>query len=421
MIPKSVKFLALAAFAGGLLCTAIFAQQAQVSAGFRPAEQEVLQKLQATAGHGRTGLRTVASGTVQASNARATAGWLAELRRQKNGRSQINLPMPGVQGSPMQSQGSARAFNCGTAGIHQVDGLAGGAIFTASTEFQSYVKGYSSNVDLIQGCGFGRNPGTVFLDPPYDPAPGIAVPISRARQTNGMQRRLQLKIPDGKWTDTSILVQVDPQTAGFLSSENVTLHVFTADGHEYQASGFKFYPVFEKQHLSHLPASPTLYAAQPPSDGQNFTSLQENKDSNGNLVGPHYFSSAQGSVVFDASHTLAVVRVAQASFSKGTDWFDVSGPLRTDFTISDYQLSTINLGAEMCKRPMIYATDGAWNAMLIAGELQVRWKEEGCSNPPRVLGPVHPGSATSPYGPSGGSFYAVDITVYGPRGANPLR
>lgn len=452
-----------------VLCPGAAAQQVPGTAGFTPGELQLLHRLRPASGNALSGSGLTAMGSPRAGSGVALK---LSLQRQADAGGRISAPAPanssvvslGSGGSQIGGAGSTTTAsrnghpqtpasqnqsiatarppiaNCGTLGIHDVNGQNVGAIFTPVTEYNGYASGYKSNVSLVRGCGFRPGTGKVFIDLPYDPAPA-ARSFSPQSPKPALQKELQLRVVSGKWTDSSILVEVDPNTSGYLATQNATLHVVTADGREYQAHNLQFYPVYEKQSLSQLPRNTRLL--MPSSDRTTLRAqasgdnLAQIKDANGNPVVSHYFSPSAGSVVFDSNHTFAVLRIANASFEAGTDTFEVAGMLKDGFEIADAKMSEATLPGGSCKAPYSYETSGTWNVKYVGGQLQVSWQEQGCQwerrggNPqtpssvkPNILkapAPIASLSNSSQGAGEGASAYAIDIIVNGPRGVSPLR
>jgi hypothetical protein len=321
---------------------------------------------------------------------------------------------------------------CGPLGIRDVNGLSIGTIFTPITPYNSLV---------IRGCGFGQTMGKVFIDPKYDPAPGAQRSIYQASRLQ-LGRSLQLVVQNANWNNDFILVDVDTNTSGYLESENVTLQVETAQGQQYQAHGFKFYPVYEEQVLPNLVrtmprlvSSGSLNSPPAPSGADR---LAQVRDANGSPVQANFLSPSAGSEVFDPNHTLAVVRLASAVFGSGTDIFDLAPRLKQGFDIHQKpKLFTATLPPDFCGGSGMYTTNGNWDSLFSGLQVQISWQAQGCQVLVRNGNPQTPSSHNSHNiakapppamnvhssgqgGSDGVSAYAADIFVRGPRGVSPL-
>ncbi len=457
------------------LATAVLMVGATVSAQgitekeFTTAELQALHQLRSSAGSMPVGSRLAATGSSQLGSNGALK---VTLKKQADASGYINPQAPanqpiaptGTEGGQIGGSGSAPMASrngrpqtpastnpgiaaaqapiphCSSPGIHNVNGQNVGAIFTPITEYNGYVSGYKSNVNLIRGCGFGQAIGKAYIDPTYDPAPGATNSFSPPARLASHQG-LELRVVNAQWSDSSILVEVDPNTSGYLATQSATLHVLTADSREYQAHGFQFYPVYEDQKLSHLPLTTRLLkpsanrtSLQAQSNGDH---LAQVKDANGNPVVTHYLSPSAGSLIFDPNHTFAVVRIAHASFGFAMDTFDIAGVLKEGFEFKEAHMSEAVLPGDSCKAPYSYETSGAWNHVYATGQLQITWQEQGCqwekragdrptpssqkSDIARAPAPVVSPASSNDGGGEGASAYVIDIIVNGPRGVSPLR
>jgi hypothetical protein len=288
-------------------------------------------------------------------------------------------------------------------GIATVDGQKSGVLFMPI--------GGPEGAFVIQGCGFGPKPGEVYLTGlPYLPAAS-----SPRRSLLSAADRLPLRIAQngfpgapgqGKWqlgwSDRQIIVTIDPAAGGYLDTDNVSLTVKTASGQAYTAGGFRFYAAREQQTLPSIPTK----AIKPSSS----------YDTAGHSPLANVLSPSDASMVLPG-HTVAVVREDNsATFPGGADTLDLSNSLAPGFQIVSIQQFNAALTSAGCQSVPPggghFTSNGTWNVTATGGGTYlVLWQEQSCatastSGPTTSVGSV--------------SAYALDITVLGPRGVNPL-
>ena len=289
-------------------------------------------------------------------------------------------------------------------GIATVDGQKSGVVFAP-------ISG-AEGTFVIQGCGFGTKPGEVYLiGMQYAPS------ASNSRRTILMgPDRLPLRIAQngfpgaqpGKgnwqlgWSDRQIIATIDPGASGYLDSDRVSLVVKTASGQTYTATGFRFFAAREEQKLTSIPTK----AIKP---GSSY-------DTAGHPLMANILSPSAASMVLPG-HTVAVVRDDNsATFPGGSDTLDLSNSLGPGFQIISVQQFHAALTSAGCQSVPPggghFTTNGSWNVTAIGGGgYMILWQEQSCATQSTSGPNVSIGSV---------SAYALDITVIGPRGVNPL-
>jgi hypothetical protein len=289
-------------------------------------------------------------------------------------------------------------------GIASVDGQKSGVVFMP-------ISGPEGTF-VIQGCGFGTKPGEVYLSGLHHP-PSAS---NARRNILAFPDRLSLKLAQngftggqpgqGKWqlgwTDHQIIAVIDPATGGYFDTDNVSLVVKTATGQLYTAAGFRFFAAREQQKLASIPSK----AITP---GSSY-------DTAGHALVANILSPSAASIVLPG-HTVAVVRDDNAAaFPGGTDTLDLSNSLAPGFQVIAVQQFNAALTSGQCQSIPPggghFTSNGNWNVTGTGGGgYMISWQEQSCatqstSGPNTSIGSV--------------SAYALDITVVGPRGVNPV-
>jgi hypothetical protein len=258
------------------------------------------------------------------------------------------------------------------------------AIFSPSSLFNPYT---------IKGCGFGNQMGNVYLTGPFN-----AGKIKLQVQTTAGSQKAPAR---ASWSDTSIIVTVDPQLSGEVLQQNVTLVVEPVGGAPIQKAGNKFLPAYEDVMLGQIPKSAVKFS-QPGSVGSGKGSVISAPSLS--VVAPDllYFSPAQ----VPKGMTAEVWRGGTTSFfAASTDYFDFSG-LAQGFWVVSLQLHQ-EADPTGCD-PGSESFDGSWNTQWESnGNIRVTWKEFRCLY-----------SKLSP-DPAVWSDYALNVMVKGPRGIDP--
>lgn len=312
---------------------------------------------------------------------------------------------PGRRSTSLVSSPS-NAVSCMHSEISDVDGSPAGILFSP---------GYSY---VINGCGFGNQPGAVYLT-------GVKQDAASAQGSNVRPPALQLHADWVKllvpgvdkrqtqltWSNTRIEVVADPNTSGFYDSDTATLVVILSDNTtQLKAPGFRFFAARAAQTLTALPR--TMYAASSPTQlrivraGTGFSPARVT-DGAGHPVEANLFSPSAASL-FLPGHTFAVFRQDYAAaFPGGTDTIDLNGALQPGFSVSEFQL--FHTGYTQANCPVSFSSNGNWSAAQTgsADKASVSWQEQRCENNPNVL--------TGSF-----SIYAMDVTVVGPKGVSPF-
>jgi hypothetical protein len=238
------------------------------------------------------------------------------------------------------------------------------------------------NDNLIVGCGFGNQKGSVYLSGPF------ATPL-----------RLNVSY----WADTWIDVQMDPYFSGELDHfGNVTLVVAPPNATQVQATGFTFYAVRARVQLTRFPQSQTVLQSIADAAGQNTVNVDfysppssASPTVNGGLMAP--------------GATLEVNRWDAGRFGGVIDAFYFT-QLSPGFYLDTIDFGHFDMTPDQCQAD--YYTDGGWQAWFVeaSNQLRVSAEEQHCHIAPTLNTPSYDFSF---------SIYAVSVWVVGPRGANP--
>jgi hypothetical protein len=305
-------------------------------------------------------------------------------------------PRRGTSGSASISHAQPGGTMCLHPGITAVDKATTGIIFSP---------GYSY---VIHGCGFGSQPGSVYLmgvkQQPVPPQRLNTAPLSlHSDWVRLLLAGANSHLAQRNWSNTEIVVIVDPNTSGFDDSITATLVVILSDNvTQLQAHGFQFFAARATQTLTSLPI--TIYGASNSRQigilrsGTSFTPARVN-DAAGHLIQANLVSPSANSIVLPG-HTFAVVREDNsAPFPSGTDSINLVYGLLPSFEVQSIQLFYASLPQSAC--PSTFSNNGNWNAALMgsADNIDVSWQEQSC-------------------GHNGVSAYAIDVTVVGPKGVS---
>lgn len=289
-------------------------------------------------------------------------------------------------------------------GIATVDGQKSGVVFMP-------ISGPEGTF-VIQGCGFGTKPGEVYLSSLHYPPSASNV----RRNVLIFPDRLSLRIAQngftggqpGKgnwqlgWSDRQIIAVIDPGASGYFDTDNVSLVVKTVSGQVYTAAGFRFFAAREQQKLNSIPTK-----AMTP--GSSY-------DTAGHATVANILSPSAASLILPG-HTVAVVRDDNsATFPGGADTLDLSNSLAPGFQVISVQQFNAALTSAGCQSIPPggghFTTNGTWNVTATGGgAYMILWQEQSCATQSTSGPNVSIGSV---------SAYALDITVIGPRGVNPL-
>jgi hypothetical protein len=288
-------------------------------------------------------------------------------------------------------------------GISEVDGFKPPLAFGPQADWNPY---------RIEGCGFGNTPGQVWLTGvKYQPAAsggggGINVAPRAIRLHPDW---VKLDIYQNHWSNGTIDVVVDPNASGYLATDNtVTLLVITANGQQYQLTGFTFVPMYVEQKLAYVPQRvlASLWGGGMQIK-QGAANLAQVTDANGNKVTSYIFSPSDGSGILPG-HTLAVLREDNsAAFAGGTDAFDFTGLI----FITQHPLYHADLSAQTCQsiypNTGKFSTSGNWLFTWTGSPVKftISWQEQSCAIPSLGTGSL--------------SAYALDLYVLVPQGTMP--
>lgn len=330
------------------------------------------------------------------------------------------------------SQTTAIAQNAGRSGIPMspvaVSRLCAPGIVSVSGKKTAVVFtpiGGPYGIYVVQGCGFGSQPGEVYLSNLKYPQKinlgsisGPAIPV----RLNPDQ--LQLQIAPNGWSDRQIITHIDPNASGYYDTDPVTLVVKTAGGQEYK-SGAGTGPSAAKYSFSAARAPQLLMLTQLSAYDVDVGS---ELDSNGKYPSIYVGSSAPS--LFPGTHSVVVVKQdVGASFSEGyryPDHFNVlpampgvygntEATLMDGFEITVVQMYTAGLPLGSC----VYAppgsaqltTAGNWTLTTPGDGYDVSWQTQTCTTISKLMGTKIESV----------SAYALDITVWGPRGVSPWK
>jgi hypothetical protein len=257
--------------------------------------------------------------------------------------------------------------------VFGISGKAHEAIFTQDPAGNPYT---------IAGCRFGDRPGSVYLDAPF--------------------KKGAITLVIDSWSDSVIKAHIDPQLAGELDQNNVSLVVNQAAGPSSKFGGHKFYAQRETVTLTSFP--------------QGNVKLADMKNSEGlPLQATNYASPFKVPNWPKATpHTAGVERKSYLRFGSGGDSWDLSG-LAPGFAPVDFQLSHWYL--ESCFAAHFLGggdstvyTDGKWSAQWWQNSIVVTFGEQHCHISGGFMGVDDDESD---------STYALDIRVVGPKGVDP--
>lgn len=270
-------------------------------------------------------------------------------------------PGPTTHVSPVVNSNAAAFAVCHGPTISAVNGRASDAWFTPDPQYNHYT---------IQGCGFGDLQGSLHLYGPF------AVPT--------------VNLTVEYWTDTSILVALDPNLSGEPDHlGNVTLVVAPANGPQVQAKGFNFYAARAEVQLATMPQS----QANP----------QKIMDAAGaNTVSISFFSPGS----YAPGTTAEIYRSDGGRFGSATDSFSFS-QLAPGFYPEKAQFWHFDLTPNDCTAGgAAFYVDGNWSAAWdnSGNGLRVTTQEQHCH------------TTGMDYSMSD---YALTVWVVGPRGVNP--
>jgi hypothetical protein len=303
---------------------------------------------------------------------------------------QLQGPMKTESASGPQTPGSATSANvmggpCPQPKIQTISGFPM-AIFTPGPLFSPYT---------IKGCGFGWQMGKVYLTGAFNAG---KIPL-QVQMTGGSQ-----KAPArASWTDTLIIVSLDPNLSGELDQTNVTLVVEPVSGPPITKPSNDFLAAREVLELATIPQSKVQFTQSAPiSKGVVSTAPSV-------VYGPNppgfqllYFTpssipTGMSAEVFRGGTTVF--------FPDGYDYYDLH-PLAPGFFVNTFQLhydpDPTNCDADTA------GSRGSWSATFDSKDnIRVSWKEVRCHQ--AWMGGY----------PDVWSEYSLNVFVKGPRGIDP--
>ncbi len=269
--------------------------------------------------------------------------------------------------------------------VQQING-AERAVFTQDPNGNEYT---------MEGCRFGNSKGELHLEGGFK-AGTISLIIE-------------------SWSDTLIKAQVNPQLTGELDQNNVSLVVHAAgNGSPATVSGCKFYSLREQLNIQSFPSANVSISSVIATDGTPvkavFSSPYKTVSWGGNASPPNLSPNLAG----------GVDRNYPNRFGPGMDVWDLGG-LAPGFAPVSFQLAywalencagSDFLSMTTMQNATIY-NDGQWNAQWDpqnGNRILVSFAEQHCHLGNGFLGVGDDESNSS---------YALNITVVGPKGANP--
>ncbi|HKF22063.1 MAG TPA: hypothetical protein VKE93_10860 [Candidatus Angelobacter sp.] len=337
---------------------------------------------------GKTGGPSGNSPAVMNANTKTAAGDM--------GGPQIHAPQ-----QPMKTESSSVAQTAGTASsatvvtgpcptptIKSISGFPM-AIFTPGPLFGPYT---------IKGCGFGWQMGNVYLTGAFNAG---KIPLQVQMTGGGGAKKAPAR---ASWTDTLIIVTVDPNLTGEIDQSNVTLVVEPVSGPPITKPGNDFMALRETVELATIPQAKVQFTQLGPvSKGASPTTAPSA------TLGPNppgfdllYFTpsnipTGMSAEVFRGGTTVF--------FPDGYDYYDLH-PLATGFFVESFQLhydpDPTNCDADTA------GARGSWSATFDSKDnIRVSWKEVRCHQ--AWMGTY----------PDVWSEYALNVFVRGPRGIDP--
>jgi hypothetical protein len=280
---------------------------------------------------------------------------------------------------PSAGLATAATARCLIPQISTVNGEPQGVEFTPMPAFNLYT---------IKGCGFGDQPGSVYLEGPF---------VSGRIPFQVFSKQIH-----GQWGDTAIIAGVDPQVTGEADQHDLTLVVEPQGKPAIRKQGFRFFAERETVLLQTIPQSAIVFGKS------------DNADS---------FFRYDSPSVQKPGMSAGVVRVADAGSGFGndlgrkTDYFNLASTLAPGFETQSAQLaipwSFIPKKDTTYSLPKGQDVTGLWNVDWDGGNLAITWHQwphDAESGDP-IVGP--PGHLLWI------SIYSLNVWVMGPRGVDP--
>ncbi len=291
-----------------------------------------------------------------------------------------------VQTPPPSAQSGSNAYKLGAKATAPLTAICppgpNPAVFDINTKNIAgiiFTQDPTGNDYAIHGCRFGYNRGTAHLEGGFKSG------------------NVPLKIV--AWDDHYIRAQVDPNLAGEIDQNNVSLVITTHDGNSSKFTGSKFYAERVKTHLESFP--------------QSAVALGATNDAEGKPVAAKYSSPYKPNFPNATPLTGGVDRNDVIRFNPGTDVWDLSGlsPLFTpiDFYVDHWALDECMASGLGYGETTIY-NDGHWSGHWDNNRIVVNFAEQHCHMSGGLMGIGDDESNSS---------YALIVTVLGPKGVDP--
>ena len=302
---------------------------------------------------------------------------------------------PGTGANPTLSTASQSSKSAATGpSMHPICAPNISSISGFPTALFSPILGF--NPYTISGCGFGNQVGNVYLTGSF-----FAGKIPLTVQATPSNRRAP---GHASWSDTWIVVSVDPKLSGEVNRGNVTLVVQPVGGAPIQKGGNEFLAAYEDMNLAPIPKSAvTFFQGTAPATGGKKTASSINTG-NTTTTATLAETSTPDALYFSPSQTGMSADVFREQtipglefFLTGSDLFDLSG-LNQSFQLQPIFMQLHHDDPTGC------ATAGSWNAAWEGQKVRVTWEEFRC---------------TTQWGTAIWSEYELNVMVKGPRGIDP--
>jgi hypothetical protein len=246
-------------------------------------------------------------------------------------------------------------------------------IFTPDPQFNDY---------KIAGCNFGTTQGRAHLNGPF----------------RAGQMALQIEF----WSDSMIEVKVDPNVSAEKDLNNVALVLAPASGAQVQLQNCRFYALRKDVVLSKVLPNMVTLAHVMNTGGSPVESVKLTSPYTNTNVLPNSLSNMAG----------GVDRYDTYRFSPGTDVWDFSnlapGFVPVDFSLTHWALEQCN-GMSILVEDQTTYDDGQWSA---------QWDP---ANPKRLIVNFAEQHCHLDSSDASNSSYALEVTVNGPAGVQPIQ
>ncbi|MGZ7077276.1 MAG: hypothetical protein ACXVJL_14855 [Candidatus Angelobacter sp.] len=262
--------------------------------------------------------------------------------------------------------------------ITDVNGQGNRAVFTPQPEYNSYV---------IKGCFFGINTGQIYLV--------------------GKFNALKINLLTTFWTDNEIDARLDPNVAGELDQDNVSLVVAPPNGQQIKVGGFKFYAVRSEPAVL-LPSIPQAWAWLSMEGGNVLDKVEAQNEVTVYLspVTSDAPPSAQGTTVYVSRWD------AGTKFKPVSDLFFFD-KLAAGWNTDSFQVLPFDKPPGCLGVVTYRETFGTWDPEWNGDNIRINWADTSCSGfiPEPPVFPL----VVSTYSNITGSAYALNVWARGPR------